>query len=54
MTSRDRDRFRKYESGSNKRARQQQRDDFIKKQTGSSINILSQGQLHLKKILHLF
>jgi len=35
MTSRDRDRFRKYESGSNKRARKQQKDEFIKKQTGS-------------------
>ncbi|KAL4084123.1 hypothetical protein QTP88_027958 [Uroleucon formosanum] len=41
MTSRDRDRFRKYESESSKRARQQQRDDFIKKQTVSFDKYLS-------------
>jgi len=54
MTSRDRDRFRKYESESNKRARKQQKDEFIKKQTESFykyLNPTTSKENHVTEIL---
>lgn len=50
MTSRDRDRGRKYLSGAEKIKRKKQRDDYIKQQTNSILKYLIETPSHSRHL----